>query len=418
MQTLQSGALYRNTIENLEAAGQLINLNPNVLERLKVPRRALVVSVPVRMDDDRVQMFTGYRVQHNQTLGPFKGGIRFHPHVDLSEVAALSALMTFKNSLLNLPLGGAKGGIQVDPSTLSKTELESLTRRFTSEIGPFIGPDKDIPAPDVGTDSQTMAWMLDTYSMESGFAQTGVVTGKPIEIGGSRGRDSATGLGVVYTIEKALQAKGMMISDANIAIQGFGKVGMHAAIEAYALGARIVAVSDVTGGIYNDRGINVADLVNYVKENRFVKDFPGTSPISNEDLLELDVDVLAPCALDSVITEENCERIRAKIIAEGANGPTNSAANKYLHENGVLVVPDILANGGGVVVSYFEWVQDIVWLFWKEDEVRNKLREIMYGSFDKVWRFSQEKNKDMRISAMAVSLQRLETAMKLRGQAW
>ncbi len=418
MQTLQSGALYRNTIENLEAAGNLINLNPNVLERLKVPRRALVVSVPVRMDDDRVQMFTGYRVQHNQTLGPFKGGIRFHPHVNLSEVAALSALMTFKNSLLNLPLGGAKGGIQVDPSTLSKTELESLTRRFTSEIGPFIGPDKDIPAPDVGTDSQTMAWMLDTYSMESGYAQTGVVTGKPIEIGGSRGRDSATGLGVVYTIEKALQSKNMMISDANIAIQGFGKVGMHAAIEAYALGARIVAVSDVTGGIYNERGINIADLVSYVKENRFVKNFPGTAAISNEDLLELNVDVLAPCALDGVITEKNCECIKAKIVAEGANGPTNSVANKYLHEKGVLVVPDILANGGGVVVSYFEWVQDIVWLFWKEDEVRNKLREIMYRSFDKVWQFSQEKNKDMRISAMAVSLQRLETAMKLRGQAW
>lgn len=418
MQTLQSGALYRNTIENLEAAGQLINLNPNVLERLKVPRRALVVSVPVRMDDDRVQMFTGYRVQHNQTLGPFKGGIRFHPHVNLSEVAALASLMTYKNSLLNLPLGGAKGGIQVDPSALSKTELESLTRRFTSEIGPFIGPDKDIPAPDVGTDSQTMAWMLDTFSMESGYAQTGVVTGKPIEIGGSRGRDSATGLGVVYTIEKALQCKNMMISDANIAIQGFGKVGMHAAIEAYALGARIVAVSDVTGGIYNERGINIADLVNYVKENRFVKDFPGTTPISNEDLLELKVDVLAPCALDGVITEDNCERIKAKIIAEGANGPTNALANKYLHEKGVLVVPDILANGGGVVVSYFEWVQDIVWLFWKEDEVRNKLREIMYGSFDKVWKFSQQHQKDMRISAMAVSLQRLETAMKLRGQAW
>ncbi|MCB0407710.1 MAG: glutamate dehydrogenase, partial [Bdellovibrionales bacterium] len=225
-------------------------------------------------------------------------------------------------------------------------------------------------------------------------------------------------LGVVYTIEKALQARGMMISDANIAIQGFGKVGMHAAIEAYALGARIIAVSDVSGGIHNERGINIADLVNYVKENRFVKGFPGTTTITNEELLELECDVLAPCALECVITEENCKRIRAKIVAEGANGPTTSMADRYLYEKGTMVVPDILANGGGVVVSYFEWVQDIVWLFWREDEVRNKLREIMYGSFDKVWKFSKEHKQDMRISAMAVSLQRLETAMKLRGQAW
>lgn len=418
MHPMHDGPLYRNTIENLEAAGKVIKLNEKVLERLKYPRRALVVTVPVRMDDDSIRVFTGYRVQHNQTLGPFKGGIRYHPDVDLSEVAALSALMTFKNSLLNLPLGGAKGGVQVDPGTLSKTEVEALTRRFTSEIGPFIGPDKDIPAPDVGTDSQTMAWMLDQYSMESGFSQTGVVTGKPIEIGGSRGRESATGLGVVYTVEKALQAKDMLISDANVVIQGFGKVGMHAAIEAYALGARIIAVSDVHGGILNERGINVADLVAYVKEKRTVKGFPGTTPISNDELLELECDVLAPCALECVITEKNCERIKAKIIAEGANGPTTTAANKYLHEKGVLVIPDILANGGGVVVSYFEWVQDIVWLFWNEEEVRSKLREVMYGSFDKVWRFSVENKQDMRTSAMAVSLLRLETAMKLRGQAW
>jgi glutamate dehydrogenase (NAD(P)+) len=418
MHAIQDGALYQNTIKTLETAGSLVNLNPNVLERLKYPRRALMVSIPVRMDNDRVQVFDGFRVQHNQTLGPFKGGIRFHPHVDLSEVAALATLMTFKNSLLNLPLGGAKGGVRVDPSALSKTEIEALTRRFTSELHPFIGPDKDIPAPDVGTDSQTMAWMLDTFSMESGFSQTGVVTGKPIEIGGSRGRDSATGLGVVYTIEKALQTQKKDLSDATIAIQGFGKVGMHAAIEAYALGAKIVAVSDVRGGIYSKNGINVAELVQYVRENRFVENFKGSEKITNEELLELKCDVLSPCALDGVINESNCERIQAPIIVEGANGPTTLAADAYLADKGHIVVPDILANGGGVVVSYFEWVQDIVWLFWTETEVRNKLREIMYRSFDTVWEFSQQKQKDMRTSAMAVSLQRLETAMKLRGQAW
>lgn len=418
MEGITGGALYRNTMLTLESAGKLINLNRNVMERLKQPRRAIAVSIPVRMDDDRVKMFSGFRVQHNQTLGPFKGGIRYHPHVNVSEVAALAALMTFKNSLLNLPLGGAKGGVQVDPATLSKTELEALTRRFTSELSPFIGPDKDIPAPDVGTDSQIMAWMLDTYSMESGFAQTGVVTGKPIEIGGSQGRDSATGLGVVYIIEKALETEGRNISDATVAVQGFGKVGMHAAIEAYALGAKVTAVSDVSGGLYNGKGINIVELVRYVKENKFIKGFPDAEPMTNDELLELDADVLAPCALDGVINEDNVGRIKAKIIVEGANGPTTSAASEELHKRGHMVVPDILANGGGVVVSYFEWVQDIVWLFWTEEEVRNKLREIMYRSFDNVWNFAKTHNQDMRTSAMATSLARLEKAMKLRGQAW
>lgn len=418
MDGLTSGKFYKNTIQTLETAGEIINLNRNVLERLKSPRRAIVVSIPVRMDDDRVQVFTGYRVQHNQALGPFKGGLRYHPHVDLSEVTALASLMTFKNSLHNLPLGGAKGGVQVDPSQLSKNEVEALTRRFASELSPFIGPDKDIPAPDVGTDAQTMAWIMDTFSMESGYSQTGVVTGKPLEIGGSQGRESATGLGVVYTIEKALETQGKNITDATITIQGFGKVGMHAAIEAYALGAKIIAVSDVSGGLYNPKGINIADLVRYVKENKTIKDFPDTQAISNEDLLELEADVLAPCALDSVIHEDNHHKIKAKIIVEGANGPTTSAATTELYKRNIMVVPDILANGGGVVVSYFEWVQDIVWLFWTEEEVRNKLREIMYRSFDRVWHFSQEHKQDLRLSAMAVALLRLEKAMILRGQAW
>lgn len=418
MEALTSGALYQNTIKVMEDAGKLVQLSPNTLERLKYPRRTLIVAVPVKMDDGRVKVFPGYRVQHNQTLGPFKGGIRYHHQVDLSEVAALASLMTFKNSLMGLPLGGAKGGVQVDPNKLSKSEIETLTRRFTSEISPFIGPDKDIPAPDVGTDSQTMAWMLDTFSLESGFSQTGVVTGKPIEIGGSMGREAATGLGVIYATEKALEKINKRISESTIAIQGFGKVGMYAAIEGYAKGARIVAVSDVSGGLYNERGINIAELARYVKEKKVVKDFPDAQHISNEDLLQIPCDVLAPCALEGVIHKGNAKDVKAKIIVEGANGPTTREADEILDSKNVIVVPDILANGGGVVVSYFEWVQDISWLFWNEDEVRNRLREIIYKAYDKCWQFSEGNKVNMRTAAMGTSLLRLERAMKLRGQAW
>ena len=418
MEALTSGPLYQNTMKTVENAGKIINLSPNVFERLKYPRRALVASIPVKMDDGRVKVFTGYRVQHNQTLGPFKGGIRYHHQVDLSEVTALASLMTFKNSLMGLPLGGAKGGVQVDPTKLSKGELESLTRRFTSEISMVIGADKDIPAPDVGTDGQIMAWMLDTYSMESGYCQTGVVTGKPVEIGGSLGRESATGLGVIFIADKAIQTKNKSLNQSTLAVQGFGKVGMHAAIEGYALGSTVVAVSDVSGGIYNPKGLKVPELVQYVKDTKSVKGFPGSQPISNEELLLLDVDILAPCALEGVIHAKNAAQVKAKIIVEGANGPTTLEADEVLRGKGCLVCPDILANGGGVVVSYFEWVQDIQWLFWTEEEVRNKLKEVMYRAFDRVWEFKQKHNVDLRSSAMATSLVRLEKAMKLRGQAW
>ncbi len=419
--------LYKNILYGLEKSGKRIGINRNVMERLKLPRRAIRVSIPVRMDNDRVQVFNGFRVQHNHTLGPFKGGIRYHPHVNMGEVAALAALMTYKNSLLNLPLGGAKGGVQLDPSVLSKAELESLTRRFTSELSPFIGPDKDIPAPDVGTNSEIMAWMLDTYSLESGFSQTGIVTGKPVEIGGSKGRNCATGLGVVYILEKLLETQSKNINEVTIAVQGFGKVGLHACVEAHARGARIVAVSDRSGGVFNPSGLNITDLINYTHNNRFVKNYPKAENITNEELLQLDVDVQMPCALDGVIHEENMKNIKAHFIVEGANSPTTPVAEEYLTKNGVLIAPDILANGGGVAVSYFEWVQDIGWLFWTEKEVRNKLKDIMVMSFDKVWRFAQEQqntNKDksnhydLRLAAMGVSLLRLEKAMKLRGQAW
>lgn len=418
MEGLTDGALYRNTIKTLESAAEIINMNPRAVERLRHPRRALIVSIPVRMDDNSIRVFEGYRVQHNQVLGPFKGGIRYHESVNLSEVAALAALMTFKNSLLNLPFGGGKGGIKVDSSKLSAREAEQLTRKYTSEISLVIGPDKDIPAPDVGTGSQHMAWMLDQYANDSGFSQTGVVTGKPIEIGGSYGRDAATGLGVVYTIEKALETFGRKISESTIAVQGFGKVGMHAAIEAHRLGAKVIAVSDVSGGVFNGDGLNIPALVNHYNENKTLKGFHGVEEITNDELLAIQCDVLAPCALDGTVNSKNAEEIKAQIIVEGANGPVTANANEILRSRNVMVVPDILANGGGVVVSYFEWVQDLQWLFWEERDVREKLRTVMYRSFEKVYDFSRKNNQDMRTSAMAVSLLRLEAAMKLRGQIW
>jgi glutamate dehydrogenase (NAD(P)+) len=415
---LMNSPFYQNTIKHLDNVGKLINLNPGVLENLKHPRRAITVSIPVKMDNNEVKIFMGYRVQHNQVLGPFKGGIRYHQDVNLGEVAALASLMTFKNSLLNLPLGGAKGGVTVDPNTLTEHEKEKLTRRFTREISPFIGHDKDIPAPDVGTNAQTMAWMMDTFSLGTGYSQTGVVTGKPVAIGGSKGREAATGLGVVFVMIKALATQKRDINDATMAIQGFGKVGMHAALEATALGAKVVAVSDITGGLFNGDGLDIKSLVTYFTETGSIKGFSKGKAISNEELLALDVDVLAPCAMESVITAENAAAVKAKIIVEGANGPVTNEADMILDEKGVIIVPDILANGGGVIVSYFEWVQDLVWLFWSEEEVRTKLKAIMDQCFDNVWTFSKDQKRSLRTAAMSVSLLRLQQAMILRGQAW
>ncbi|NQZ19488.1 MAG: Glu/Leu/Phe/Val dehydrogenase [Bdellovibrionales bacterium] len=412
---MTSGPLFTNVMKTLDHAASLINCDPNVLVRLKAPRRSMVFSIPVRMDDGIVKVFTGYRVQYSSSLGPFKGGIRYHQDVNLSEVAGLAALMTFKTSLLNLPLGGAKGGVQVNPGELSRTEKQSLTRRFTTELGPFIGPHEDIPAPDMGTDAQTMAWMMDTYSQIKGFAQPGVVTGKPVDIGGSLGRTSSTGHGVIYTAEQACMRKQIEFKGASIAVQGFGNVGKHACDLAHQMGAKIVAVSDVSGGIYKADGLDIPDLLNYVNDNKVVKGYPGAESITNEALLELDVDVLAPCALDGVINENNQERIKATIIVEGANGPTTARATEYLTKNGTVIVPDILANGGGVIVSYFEWVQDIQNYFWDVDAVEKNMKKTLTTAFDKVWKFGEEEKIDMRAAAMAVSVRHLEKAMLLRG---
>lgn len=416
IEPLYDGPLFRNAIQTLDEAAKIINCDPNVLERLKRPRRTIVVSVPVRMDDYSVKVFTGYRCQYSPTLGPYKGGIRYHHNVDLSEVVGLAALMTFKNSVLGLPLGGAKGGITVDPTKLSRTEKQNLTRRYASEIGPFVGPTKDIPAPDVGTDPQTMAWFMDTYSQEQGgYAQPGVVTGKPVEIGGSLGRNHATGLGVVYVAEKAFEVCKMSLKGASIAIQGFGNVGSFAAKFAHERGARIVALSDVSGGIFNGDGLDIPEVMEYVKVHKFLKGYPKAQPISNEELLEVKCDALFPCALENQIDVHNADKIQAKIIVEGANGPITNAATKILTKRGIFIAPDVIANGGGVIVSYFEWVQDTMSFFWDEEEVNGRLKGIITKAFDKGYTFSKEKNVDMRSAAMAVAIQRLEKAMLLRG---
>lgn len=415
MEHITEGHLYQNVMKTLNTAADLINCDPNVLVRLQYPRRSMVFSIPVRMDDGRVKVFPGYRVQYSATLGPFKGGIRYHQDVNLSEVAGLAALMTFKTSLLNLPLGGAKGGVRVNPGELSRNEKQSLTRRFTTELGPFIGPHEDIPAPDMGTDPQTMAWMMDTYSQQTGFAQPGVVTGKPVDIGGSLGRNSSTGHGVVYVAKYACESRGSEFKGSTFAVQGFGNVGQHACDLAHQLGAKVVAVSDVSGGLYNPNGLDIPELMRYVKESKVVKGFPGGEHISNEDLLELDVNILAPCALDGVIHEGNMEKVKADIIVEGANGPTTVEAGKHLNEKGVMVVPDILANGGGVIVSYFEWVQDVQNYFWDADQVEKAMQKTISTAFKKVHKFATDEKVGMRDAAMAVSIKHLEKAMLLRG---
>lgn len=409
------GELFKNTIQILESAAGVINCDPNVLERLKRPKRSIIVSIPVRMDDYRVKVFTGYRVQHSSTLGPYKGGIRYHQDVTLSEVAALATLMTFKCSLLNLPLGGGKGGVCVDPTKLSRTEKQNLTRRFTSELGHAIGPQVDIPAPDMGTDPQTMAWIMDTYSQEVGYAQPSVVTGKPIEIGGSLGRAGATGLGVVFIAEKVLATRGEKIAGQSFVVHGFGNVGQHAALYAFERGAKVLAVSDVSGGIYDVRGLNIPDVIKHVAEHKVLSGYNKAEPLSNEQLLTLKCDVLAPCAMENVITADNAHKIDTKVIVEGANGPCSTDGARILNERGVLTVPDILANGGGVIVSYFEWVQGLQNYFWTEEEVNQKMNLIITGAFDKVWELHTQHKIDMRTAAMAQAIRRLERAMLLRG---
>jgi glutamate dehydrogenase (NAD(P)+) len=421
-QLWDSSDLYRNSVMQLQEAADTMGLDPNIAERLKVPKRALIVTVPIRLDDGRIKCFEGYRVQHNMTLGPGKGGIRFHPEVNLSEVAGLAMLMTFKCSLVGLPLGGAKGGIRVDPTKLSRQEAQALTRRYTSEINMIIGPDKDIPAPDVGTDAQHMAWMMDTYSQEKGFAIPGVVTGKPIEIGGSLGRAESTGRGVIYTVQHAanhLKATGRpgprMDASTTVSVHGFGKVGAVAALEIYQLGTKVIAVSDVSGGLYNKNGLNIPEVIQYMNTHRTLVGYPDAELITNEDLLALPVDILIPAAIDGVITAQNVSKVHAKIIAEGANGPITTEALKDLEERGTFIIPDVLCNAGGVIVSYFEWVQGIQNFFWSEKEVNAKLAEVMENAFKRVVDIQARYKCGMKTAALIAGVDRLNKAMLLRG---
>lgn len=416
MSAITESPLYQDSLKQMENAAKIMKLDPNVHERLKYPKRALQVSVPIRLDDGTVKVFEGYRVQHSMTLGPGKGGIRYHPGVDLSETAALAMLMTMKCSLVGLPLGGAKGGICVDPRDLSRQELQSLTRRYTQEISIVIGPDKDIPAPDIGTDGQTMAWLLDTYSLQTGYAVPGVVTGKPIEVGGSLGREEATGKGVAYCINFAAEKLGMKIgAHTKVAIHGFGKVGMPAAVDLSAQGAKIVAISDVSGGVYNANGIDIKKAIEWTKTKKLLSDMPGVEKISNEQLLSLDVDVLVPAAIDGVITMKNANNVKAKIIAEGANGPITKDAVELITAKGSFIIPDILCNAGGVTVSYFEWVQGLQHFFWSLDEINKKLYDILKLAFEKVYANHKRYECNMKLAAMITALERLENASKLRG---
>lgn len=415
---LYHSPLYNDALAQLTMAQEVMGADPNIVERLKYPKRAIQVSIPVRLDDGTVKVFEGYRVQHNMTLGPGKGGIRYHPHVDLSETTALAMLMTFKCALVGLPLGGAKGGIKVDPNELSRQELQGLTRRYAMEIGPFVGPDKDVPAPDIGTDKQTMAWFMDTYSQIHGYASHGVVTGKPISIGGSLGREAATGRGVAYCVNFAYDKLDKNINHkTTVAIHGFGKVGMPAAVDLAEQGAKIVAVSDYTCALYDENGLNILDIIEFVKERHTLDQYEraGVEKITNKELLELEVDILIPAAIDSVITDQNMKNIRAKLIAEGANGPLTKEAVKYLHEAGVFIIPDILCNAGGVIVSYFEWVQGMAHFFWDEDQINKTLHNILKNAFAEVIRKADHYKCDMKTAAMVAALSKLEAAMKLRG---
>jgi len=412
----EESELFKDAFEQMEEAAQLMDLDPNIIERLKYPKRALQVAVPIRLDDGTVKTFMGYRVQHNMTIGPGKGGIRYHPSVSLSETAALAMLMTFKCALVGLPLGGAKGGIRVDPRDLSRQELQALTRRYATEISMIVGPNIDIPAPDIGTDAQTMAWFMDTYSQIKGYTIPGVVTGKPIKVGGSLGRAEATGKGVAFCINFAAEKLDMKIDkNTTVAIHGFGKVGIPAAEDLSAQGAKIVAVSDVSGAVYNAEGINVELAASWVKEGKLLKDLDNVQHISNEELLTLDVDILIPAAIDGVVTEKNASKVKARIIAEGANGPLTKDAIDIVTKNGIFIIPDILCNAGGVIVSYFEWVQGLQNFFWGLDEINNKLHEILKEAFESVWVCHKKYGVNMKKAAFMGALKRLESAMRLRG---
>jgi glutamate dehydrogenase (NAD(P)+) len=398
-----------------DLAAEQLNLSPGLRRVLREPKRELTVHFPVKMDDGSVEVFTGYRVQHNLGRGPAKGGIRYHQNVTLDEVKALAMWMTWKCAVVGIPFGGGKGGVVVDPKKLSAREVEGLTRRFATEISIIIGPDKDIPAPDVNTNSQTMAWIMDTYSMHVGYTAPAVVTGKPITLGGSEGRNEATAQGAVYTLLDAARHLGMELSKCRVAVQGFGNAGAIAAQLMSAQGSTIVAVSDSTGGIYRPEGLDVNSVIAWKQEHHTVTGFPGTRDISNAELLEVDCDILIPAALENQITERNASKIQARVIGEAANGPTTPEADEILYKNGKFVIPDILCNAGGVTVSYFEWVQDLERDFWDVEHVNEKLHAVMAKAFASTLDLSLKEHVNMRTAAYMLAVQRVADATSVRG---
>jgi glutamate dehydrogenase (NAD(P)+) len=401
--------------EQLRKVADTFGIDDRLVNVLQECKKSVEVSIPTSLDDGSVVAYTGYRVTHNVSRGPSKGGIRYHPAVTLDEVKALAMWMTWKCSLMGLPFGGAKGGVICDPNTMSRGERERMTRRFTSEIINEIGPEKDIPAPDVGTDAATMAWIFDTYSMNKGHSVLGVVTGKPLTIGGSLGRVEATARGALYCLESALRESGDTLEGKRVAVQGFGTVGSYFAEFAAEHGARIVAVSDSSGGVYSPNGLDIEAVLTHKREGGALADSDAGDRITNAELIALDCDVFAPCALEQVITDANADSVRASIVVEGANGPVTPAADDVLEANGVLVLPDVLANAGGVVVSYFEWVQGLQEYFWKEDEVNARLREIVTRAFDETWATRLDRAGSMRMAAYGLAVQRVAEATVTRG---
>jgi glutamate dehydrogenase (NAD(P)+) len=406
---------YESMMSRFDRAAELLDLDPGLYKILRAPDKQLIVSIPVRLDSGEMEVFTGYRVHHNIARGPAKGGIRFSPHVTLEEVKALAAWMTWKCAVVNIPFGGAKGGVVCDPAKLSLREQESLTRRYVAEIMDLLGPETDVPAPDIATNEQVMAWIMDTYSMHARRTVSSIVTGKPIELGGSLGRREATGRGCLFVINEALAHLGIPFAGARVAVQGFGNVGAVTAQLLAGQHMRIIAVNDMYGGVYNEDGLDIEELTAHVRHTRSVVGFEGGEPITNEELLLLECEVLVPAAVENVITLANAAGIRARIICEGANGPTTARADEILEEKGIFVIPDILANAGGVTVSYFEWVQNRQGYYWTEETVNSRLKKIMVTSFNDVLQYSQAHGVNMRTASYIVAVDRVAYVHRLRG---
>lgn len=406
---------FESMMSRFDRAAQLLDLDPDLYAVMRVPNRELKVYIPVRMDSGRMQVFEGFRVQHNFARGPAKGGIRYAPDVTLDEVRALAAWMTWKCAVVNVPFGGAKGGIICDPQQMSQGELERLTRRYAAELIDIIGPEKDVPAPDMNTNEQTMAWIMDTYSMHARHTVTAIVTGKPVELGGSAGRREATGRGLLFVINEAIKRFKMTPPQTRVVVQGAGNVGGTAARLLHEAGYKVIAISDIHGGIYNPNGLDIPAALDYLQRTRSFEDYPDAEQITNQELLELDCDVLAPCATENQITSHNADRIKCKVLAEGANGPTTAAADSILHEKGIFVIPDILANAGGVTVSYFEWVQDRMGYFWREDVVNERLQDVMVASFNDVCRYADRHRVDTRTAAYMLAIDRVAYDTRMRG---